>query len=84
MRAYLSFYIFIKVLNTGHDINLNVRKSIIPAIIHLQALEPVISLGSILGEDLIAGRLSSLQLDPRVLCSDLRQSDIFFDSLRKK
>jgi hypothetical protein len=66
------------------DISFNVRKTIIPAVVHLQASEPVISLESVLGEDLIAGRLSSLQLGGGTLCSDLRQSDIFFDSLKKK
>jgi hypothetical protein len=66
------------------DISRNVRKNIIPAIIHLQALEPLVSLASVLGEDLIVGRLSSLKLGTGVLCSCLPESDIFFDSVKKK
>lgn len=66
------------------DISRNVRKTIIPAIIHLQALEPLVSLASVLGEDLIVGRLSSLKLGMGVLCSCLPESDIFFDSVKKK
>jgi hypothetical protein len=66
------------------DISLNVRKTIIPAIIQLQALEPLVSLASVLGEDLTVERLSSLKLGPGVLCSSLPQSDFFFDSVKKK
>jgi hypothetical protein len=66
------------------DISQNVRKNIIPAIIHLQALEPLVSLADVLGEDLIVGRLSSLKLGTGVLCSYLPECDIFFDSVKKK
>lgn len=67
-----------------NDISHNVRKSIIPAIFHLQRLEPFISLESVLGEDLVLGRLSSLKLGPGALCSSLEESDTFFDSLKTK
>ena len=66
------------------DISLNVRKTIIPAIIHLQELEPQVTLAAVLGEDLIIGRLFSLKLGLGVLCSSLKESDIFFDSLKMK
>ena len=66
------------------DISLNVRKTVIPALIHLQELEPQVTLAAVLGEDLIIGRLSSLEIGPKVLCSSLKESDIFFDSLKLK
>jgi hypothetical protein len=85
-KIFLAFYLLIKSLDVddGEDTGLNVRKTIIPAIIYLQENQPGISLGSVLGEDLTSGRLLSLQLSPGTLCSDLQQSDIFFDSLKKK
>lgn len=66
------------------DISLNVRNTIIPAIIQLQKLEPSVTLASVLGEDLIVGRLSFLGLGPGMLCSSLQESDIFFNSLKIK
>jgi hypothetical protein len=70
--------------DVNDDISLSVRKEIIPTILYLQELEPSVTLSSVLGEDLIEGRISSLELGPGVLCSSLQQSDIFFDSLKIK
>jgi hypothetical protein len=80
----LAYRILIKPQDNDDDISLSIRESIIPAIAHLQAHTPNISLESVLGEDLIRSRLSSLKLPPTILCSDLRESDIFFDSFKKK
>jgi hypothetical protein len=81
----LDFYILIKATkDVNDDISLSVRKKIIPTILYLQELEPSVTLSSVLGEDLIEGRISSLELGPGVLCSSLQQSDIFFDSLKIK
>jgi hypothetical protein len=66
------------------NISHNIRKSIVPAIFHLQKLEPIISLGCVLGEDLVLGRLFSLKLGPGALCSSLGESDTFFHSVKKK
>ena len=74
----LDFYLLIKAYkDETEDISLNVRKTIIPAIIHLQKLEPQVALAAVLGEDLIIGRLSSLKLGVGVLCSSLKESDFF-------
>ena len=71
-------------LDNNNDLSLNIKQSIIPAIHHLQKRLPEESLTTVLGSDLVMARLSSLQLDPSFLCVDLRQSDIFFDSFKKK
>lgn len=80
----LHILLLIKPQYKDDDISLSIRKSIIPAIAHLQAQTPNITLAGILGEDLIGSRLSLLQLSPSTLCSDLKQCDKFFESLKKK
>lgn len=80
----LSFLLLIKPQDEDDDISLGIRKSIIPAIAYLSAHTPNMSLGDVLGEDLTGSRLSSLNLGTTILCSDLRESDIFFDSFKKK
>jgi hypothetical protein len=71
-------------LDDDNDLSVIIRRSVIPTIHHLQRRLPEESFTAVLGSDLVSRQFSSLQLDPSFLCSDLRQSDIFFDSLKKK
>lgn len=74
----------LKILDNNNNVSINIRRSIIPAIHYLQRRLPNERLTAVLGSDLVRSQLSSVQLDPLFLCKDLRQSDIFFDSLKKK
>jgi hypothetical protein len=56
----------------------------IPAIRHLQKTMPPIPFSSLLGQGVVGPRLAMLQLDPMFLCSDLKSSDLFFNSLKKQ
>jgi hypothetical protein len=68
----------------GNDFSSNIRKQFIPAISKLQDILGGLRFSSVISEDIIAGRLQKLQLNPFFLCSDLYASDIFFDSLKQK
>jgi hypothetical protein len=74
----------LKILDDDDDVSVNIRRSIIPAIHNLQRRLSNESLSAVLGSDVVRSQLSLEQLDPSFLCMDLRQSDIFFNSLKKK
>ena len=84
LQSYLNFRRLNRHSDDNDTLTFNVRTSIIPAIHHLQHMLPKESLVTVLGSELVNMHLSSLQLDPFFPSNDLRQSDIFFDSLKKK
>lgn len=84
LQSSLNFRRLNRHSDDNDALTFNVRTSIIPAIHHLRHTLPEESLVTVLGSELVNMHLSSLQLDPFFPCNDLRQSDIFFDSLKKK
>ena len=70
-------------ISLDNDIGLSVINTIIPAIQYLHSMSPPLQFVSVLGSE-VKPHLISLQLDPSFLCSDLKKSDLFFNSLKKK
>ena len=67
-----------------NDLSINICSFIIPAIYHLQNALPQHTFASVLGLELIMQWVESLQLDVSFLCTDLKESDSFFNNLKKK
>jgi hypothetical protein len=80
----LAFIKLNQILDDNNDISIIVRRSLIPAVHYLQRSLPEECFSAVLGSDLVMLLLSKLQLDPKFLCIELRNSDIFFNSLKKK
>ena len=66
------------------DKGVTVLHSVIPAIQQLHHILPPLKWASVLGLTLVESRLFSLQLESSFLCSDLKKSDLFFNSLKNK
>jgi hypothetical protein len=80
----LAFRRLNKNLDDKDDVSSSIRRSVIPAVCYLQRSRPQETFIAVLGLDLVTPLMSTLQLDPAFSCVDLRSSDIFFDSLKKK